>query len=153
MKRYTNYFKISGLKKEEKVTYDNGMVIKTRDYTSDYSFAAKFINDPKIVSEMNKEIPSSPMNSSLSRLKLDMKDFEMRELTKQNDVIRRLFSRTEKRNLRIKIETNIEYVLDKDLPSPSISSSTKGNLFVQMKKAKKIVEASIPKEEKEKISS
>lgn len=82
-----------------------------------------------------------------------MKDFEMRELTKQNDVIRRLFSRTEKRNLRIKIETNIEYVLDKDLPSPSISSSTKGNLFVQMKKAKKIVEASIPKEEKEKISS
>ena len=133
MKRYTNQFSISGLKKEEKISYENGLIIKTRDYTNDYSFAAKFINDSEVISEMNKEVPSSPMNWSLSKFKFDMKEYEMKELSRQNDTIRRLFSRNGKRNLRLKIETNIENVLDKDLPSPSISNNSKGNLFVKMK--------------------
>ncbi|CAI2386625.1 unnamed protein product [Moneuplotes crassus] len=48
-------------------------------------------------------------------------------------------SQISKRSVYMKLETPVETLRDKDLPSPSIGNNNKGNLFVRMRKAKKIL--------------
>lgn len=48
-------------------------------------------------------------------------------------------SQIAKRTVYLKLETPVAKLRDKDLPSPSIGNNSKGNLFLRMRKAKKIL--------------